>query len=116
MPHGDLHRSPWAHAPAVCEVSLPPWLERGERLASQVLAALAADREVVLDADAAELAQCLDPWPVDVPAVVLGPRRLEQLVDEVDARFHGHHEPRLEHARQSQEGVAFRARDVPALG
>ena len=47
---------------------------------------------------------------------VLRPRRLEQLVDEVDARLHGHHETRLEHARQAQEGVALRAGNVAALG
>src|SRR5881227_409848 len=81
-----------------------------------VLAALAGDGQVILDADPAELRERLDPRPVDAAAASIGARGIEQLLDEIDPRFHGHHEPLLEHAREPQVRVAVGARDVAALG
>jgi hypothetical protein len=77
--------------------------------------ALARDH-VVLDADAAEFLQLLDSRPLDHPADRLLPCFVQQLVDEIDAGLHGHHEPVLQLARQAQERMVVGALDLLAVG
>src|SRR5216110_1679166 len=56
-----------------------------ERIPRQILTPGCRHREIVLDANAAELAQLLDSRPVDLAGPRIGPRLIEQWIDEVDA-------------------------------
>src|SRR6185436_4687733 len=61
----------------------------GNVLAGQVVDAAFAHVEVVLDAHAAERPQLVHPAPVDGCGIL--PQRIQQHVDEVDARLDGEH-------------------------
>src|SRR5687767_6701504 len=73
-----------------------------ERRACQVLVIGFGDHDVVLDANAAESAECIHLRPVDKLRPLALSQLLEQRGDEVQARLDGKHHPRLDRSGQTQ--------------
>src|SRR5579883_1596696 len=86
-----------------------------ECVASQVLATCRRHCEIILDADTAELAQRVDPFPVDAARALVGSGGLEKLRDEIEPRLHRHHEAFFQHTGQAEVRMTLRARDVATV-
>src|SRR5579875_2267017 len=84
---------------------------RRERLAGKVDGLALGAEHVVLDPDAAVLAERLDLRPYDILRGRPGLQRIEQRVDEVDAGFDRRHHAGFERAGEAQIRMPVRFRD-----
>src|SRR5260370_37956226 len=76
-----------------------------KRLASEVRVPIVGDHHVVLDANAAELAELIHLRPVDMFGAVAGFEVFQQPGDEIQPRLDSERHARLDDAREAEELV-----------